>query len=236
MVCQQDGSTNGQPCGTNGQCNAAGNCIDLNSSGASAASALGSGTTAPAAAAGSGSGSGSGATCPTCFTNPLKFKTVDEFVSNVMGAIQKIIVSLALLTIVIGAVMYVTSAGNPKQIDRAKEAITAALIGIALGIGAPSMLRELAGILGWNTGDTRLSAAPTLSTIAINVLNFLLGTLGILAMVMIVIGAGMYIGSGGDQTRVETGKKIVKFSLIGVLISMSAMILVKQIAAFFAIR
>lgn len=170
----------------------------------------------------------------TKFTNPLQFSTVDQFLSTIMGALQKIIVSLALVMIVFGAVLYVTSAGG-KQIETAKNAITAALVGLAIGIAAPSFLKEIAGILHWGTEDTRLANALSLSQISMNVLNFLLGILGILSLVMLVIGASMYLTSAGDQDRIDTGKNIFKYSLMGVIIAMSSMILVTQIAKFFTV-
>lgn len=189
----------------------------------------------------SGSGNSGGAVTPgsgttgeaTDFANPLNFFTVDKFLSQIMGALQKIIVTLSLLVIVYGAVMYVISAGDSKRIDSAKNAITASLVGLALGLAAPSFLKEIAGILGWGTSDTRLAAALSLSQIAINVLNFLLGSLGILSLIMLVIGAGMYLSSAGDQGQIDTGKKIFKSALIGVFLAMASMVLVTQVARLF---
>ena len=84
----------------------------------------------------------------TSFTNPLQFQTVDKLLSQLMGALQKIIVTLSLLMIVYGAVLYVISGGG-KQIETAKGAITAALVGLAIGLAAPSFLKEISIILGW---------------------------------------------------------------------------------------
>jgi hypothetical protein len=50
---------------------------------------------------------------------------------------------------------------------------------------------------------------------------------------MLVIGAIMYLTSAGDEDRIDKGKEIFKYSLIGVVLAMSAMILVTQIAKFF---
>lgn len=169
-------------------------------------------------------------TSPTTFTNPLKFKNVEGLLGGIMSAIQKIIVVLALVFIMIGAVMILASAGNSGMVEKGKESITMALVGLALGVAAPSLLKELAGIVGWG-GET--PDALTLSEIAINVLNFLLGSMGIIALIMLVIGAIMYLTSAGDEDRIEKGKEIFKYSLIGVLLAMASMVIVKQIAQFF---
>lgn len=184
----------------------------------------------PASSANTGASSSSAS--KTEFFNPLRFDTVDQFLSQILGVLQKIIVTLSLVVIAYGAVLYVISAGGD-QIKTAKNAITSALVGLAIGIAAPSFLKEIAGILGWGTTDTRLAGALSLTQIATNVLNFLLGILGILSLIMLVYGAGMYLTSAGDSGQVETGKKIFKYALMGVFLAMASLVLVTQIAKLF---
>ena len=175
-----------------------------------------------------------GADCATCFTNPLKFKTIEDFLANFMSVMQKIIVTLALVFIVIGAMLILTSAGESGQAENGKKAITAALIGLAIGIAAPSILKELAGILGWGgTGNAAVDTAMSFTEIAIRVLNFLLGLFGILSLVMMVLGGTMYLTSAGNEDQIDRGKNIFKYSLIGIVIAMSSMVLVTQIARLF---
>lgn len=170
----------------------------------------------------------------TSFTNPLRFNNVEEFVGGLLSAIQKIIVSLALVFIVIGALLYITAGANPDNAENGKKAIVAALIGLAIGVAAPSLLKEIGNTIGWNgVASSSVAGAPGLSDIAINILNFLLGILGILSLIMLVIGASMYLTSAGNEDRIDTGKDIFKYSLYGVIIAMSSMVLVRQIAAFF---
>ncbi|NTV41528.1 MAG: hypothetical protein HGA61_04650 [Candidatus Moranbacteria bacterium] len=188
--------------------------------------------------AGNGSGNLASTSSPggsTEFTNPLKFTTVEEFLNSILGAVQKIIVTLSLVAIVVGALIYVTSFGAEKQITLAKNAITAALVGLAIGVAAPSMLKELAGILNWTSTDSKVTGALSLSAIAIKVLNFLLGIFGVLSLIMMILGASLYLTSAGEEDRIKKGKDIFKYSVLGVVIAMSAMILVRQIAKFFVV-
>jgi hypothetical protein len=206
--------------GVAGKCNAAGTCVTNFTTSPTVT------TTDPATTPATATGGG------TSFTNPLRFNNVEEFLGGIMSAIQKIIVVLALVFIMIGAVMILSSAGNSGMVEKGKGAITMALVGLALGIAAPSLLKELANIIGWG-GASSVAGALTLTQIAMRVLNFLLGTMGIIALVMLVIGAIMYLTSAGDEDRIDKGKEIFKYSLIGVALAMSAMILVTQIAKFF---
>jgi len=174
-------------------------------------------------------------TASVVITNPVEYDTVEEFLSRVLTRARQIIVVLSLVFILIGAIMYITSAGSPGMVEQAKKAITSSLIGLAIGIAAPSFLKEIGTILGWQrVNNSDVIGALTLSAIAMNVLNFLLGILGVLAMVMLVIGGIMYLTSAGDEDRIDKGKKIFTYSIIGIIVAMSSLVVVKQIAKFFA--
>ncbi|MEI7621553.1 MAG: hypothetical protein WCJ51_03380 [Candidatus Moraniibacteriota bacterium] len=174
------------------------------------------------------------ATGAVAFTNPLTYDNLVDIATHIMVLVQRSIVTFALLAITIAAVMYVLSAGDPKKIEKAKETISAALIGLALAIAAPSILKELTGALGWASNNGDLAKAASLSAITVRLLNFLLGSFGILSLIMMITGAILYLTSAGDEERIKKGKDIFKFSVLGIVIAMSAMILVRQIAVFFA--
>ena len=178
--------------------------------------------------------SATGGSTPITISNPLQYDTVEEFVASVMAAVQNIVVVLAILAIVIGGVLYVISAGNSTLMTQAKGAITGALIGLAVVIAAPSFLKEVYTIVGGKDAPTQLRDPLSLQEIAMKTLEFLLGIVGIIAVIMLLIGGIAYMTAGGDTKRAETGRDIVKNALIGIAIVMSALILVKQVAAFFS--
>jgi len=169
------------------------------------------------------------------FDNPLKFDTVEGVLGSLLGALRGIIVVLALIAIVIGAILYITSAGNDSRMTLAKGAITAAMIGLAIGIAAPSFLLQIGDILGW--GPVTSSLPPetrTLTAIALSVLQFLLSIVGTLAIIMLVVGGIMYMTAAGNEDRIDTGKKIVLYSIIGIAVALAALVIVTQIAVLFA--
>lgn len=165
------------------------------------------------------------------FTNPLAFNSVQDVLNNVFYNLTGIIGVLAMVFIVIGAFFILTSAGNPEQMTRGKNTIAMALVGLALGVGAPSFLKEIASAIGWANAPT--SNALTLSEISLNVLTFLLGLAGTVAIIMLVIGGVMYLTAAGDESRIDKGKSIFKNSMIGIVIIFASMILVQQVAKFF---
>ncbi len=166
-------------------------------------------------------------------TNPLDFDTVNDFLGRVLTFLQTFIVILSLIFIVIGAFLYIASGGDSGRIETAKKCITAALIGLAIGIAAPAFLRQISDILGWvSAPPVGVGTSLSLIQIASNVLNFLLSVVGVVALIMLVVGAFMYLTSAGDEDRIDTGKSIVKYSIIGIMIALAALVLVRQIAAF----
>lgn len=177
------------------------------------------------------------------FCNPLEFDTFEEVLQSLLDNLRGIIVTISMIFIVVGAVFYITSAGDEKRIEMAKKAITASLVGLAIGIAAPSFLREIAEILGWGLEEAppEVEGATPIAVIALNVLNFLLGIVGTLAIIMLVIGGIMYltsatttVGSGDNQKSVSTAKTVIKYAIIGIIIALASLVLVKQLARFFS--
>ena len=187
-------------------------------------------TTTPPPAAGSGSET-------INFPNPIVCTTVSCFFGNILNALLGVVAFIALIFIIIGAVMYMLSAGNEQNIERAKKTITAAVIGFAIAAAAPTFLRTIKDILGGASGanaDDIVNKAYTLKDIAINVLNFLLSVTGIVAIIGLIVGAIFYLTSYGDEDRMEKGKKILVASIIGIVIAFASLVIVKQVASLIA--
>lgn len=233
VTCAADGSTMYRSCTENGkvgQCNAIGVCAIPNDAISVSDNQL---VTPETQAALQSQPQTSQKACgPTEFCNPLKFNTVEGLLGNFLTTLQRIIAVIALIAIIIGALMYVTSMGG-KQIETAKKTITYALVGMAIAVAAPSFLKEISIILGWAPNDPSVAGAKTLTQIAMNVLNFLLAILGVIALVMLVVGGMYYTTAAGDSKQAETGKNIAKYAIFGVIVAMSAMVILQQVAKFF---
>ena len=182
-------------------------------------------------------GNGSASSSNSAYFNPLKFNSVEGVLTGVITQLRNIIVILSIIFIIVGAVMYILSAGNESRMNTAKGAITAALIGLTLAIAAPAFLKEIAAILGWTNitdASNTIAGAQTFTQIATKVLDFLLSIVGIIGIIMLVFGGFVYLTSAGDENKAETGKKIVTYALIAIAVALSALVLVTQVAKFFA--
>ena len=172
-----------------------------------------------------GGSSGGGAQ----FQNPIKYSTVNSFLAGALGAIQTIVAGLAVLMIVVGGIMYITSAGGARA-EAGKKAVTAALIGLALALAAPSLLKEIYGIVGGTGTPSEVSGARPLSAIVVSAINVLLSLVGVLSVLMLIVGGIMYITAAGDRGRMDLAKKTVAGSVIGVVIAVLALVIVRAIA------
>lgn len=164
------------------------------------------------------------------FPNPIKANTLQELLTGLLNALRGVVVTVAIIFIVIGGILYMTSAGDEKRITQAKNCWTGAVIGLAIVLAAPAFLKEVIAIVGGADG-IKEPAGPTLLEIAKNVLNFLLSIVGIIAIISLVIGGGMYLTSAGDEGRAETGKKMTQYAIVGIIIALGSLVIVNQIVA-----
>jgi hypothetical protein len=173
------------------------------------------------------------------FPNPILCKTMSCFFGNVLNALLGVVAFIALIFIIIGAVMYMLSAGDEQAMERAKKTITAAVAGFAIAAAAPTFLKTVKSVLGGASGvnaDDIVDKAYTLKDIAINVLNLLLSITGIIAIIGLIVGAIFYMTSYGDEDRMEKGKKILVASIIGIVIAFASLVIVKQVAGLIAVQ
>lgn len=77
-----------------------------------------------------------------------------------------------------------------------------------------------------------ISDAPNVSELLCNILNFLLQAFGIIAIISLVISGILYLTAAGDEGRIKLGKKGIVYSVIGILIALSGVIVIKTITGF----
>lgn len=161
-------------------------------------------------------------------SNPLSFDTIEGVLGSIMSYLRGVAGTIAVIFIIIGGVMYMISGGSKEMMERGKKTLLYALGGLAIVIAAPTFYNEIKSVLG-GTG-TSAAGGTTLKQIATNVLNLLLSIVGFLAIISLVIGGITMFGATGDQKKFETGKNIVKYSLIGITIAIGSLVLARQIS------
>jgi len=65
--------------------------------------------------------------------------------------------------------------------------------------------------------------------LALTVLNFFLGFLGLLAVVMIIYGGVLYVSAAGDEGKIDKGKKIIMYAIVGIVIILLSFAIVNTV-------
>lgn len=65
-------------------------------------------------------------------------------------------------------------------------------------------------------------ASTDLVTTVVNIIQWILGLLGLVAVIMIIIGGFRWMTAGGNEEKVETAKKILTAAVIGLIIVLLA--------------
>lgn len=168
------------------------------------------------------------------YDNPLGVSSVTEWLGNLLSGIQSIVGWLAVIMIFVGGIMYIFSGGSQGQVTLAKNIIIAALVGFAIAVAAPSFLKELKDLMdsGGGSGADAIDNANSFKNIAINVLKFLLGVVGTLALIGFAIGGVLYLTAFGDQPKTDLAKKMVLYSIIAIGVSGASIILLNSVLSF----
>ena len=170
---------------------------------------------------------------PPEFKNPIGYNSVESVLAGFLGAVQGIVAVLSVLMIVVGGIIYITSAGVQDRVELAKKAVTSAVIGLALALAAPAFLKQIYSIMGTDAPASAPIASKDLDQIIMSTLNMLLSLIGTLAILMLVGGGIMYMTAGGDDARADTAKNTIKYAIIGLTVALISLVLVNQISNLF---
>ena len=166
--------------------------------------------------------------------NPVGVSSLTAFFENVMVKLGSIVAYLAVVAIVVGGVMYLISGmggGNENMKKMAETTIVFAIVGLALTAIAPAFLKQIKIIVLGGADKAMpvgIGQAPTIATIVKNTLVFLLSITGILAIISLVMGGIMYVMAGTMDVAERAGKTI-KYSIIGIVVISTAVMVVTKI-------
>ena len=165
------------------------------------------------------------------FDNPTGSDSAEGFFNSVMGSLRKVVASLAILFMVIGGVLYIFAGVNQSMIQAAKACFFGAIAGLALFLAAPAFLTEIKTAILGPGGEvaTNLEAAPGIQEIVSRILSFLLSIIGVLAIIGMAISGLMYLTVVTKSSQVETAKRMMTYSIIGIVAAGLSLLLVSQI-------
>ena len=81
-------------------------------------------------------------------TNPLIYNDILIFLWGIAWYVGSFIAALGTIMIIWAGILYLTSAGSPEKMTKAKTALTYAIIGIVVGISATTIVSIIGEIIG----------------------------------------------------------------------------------------
>ncbi|MFA4817690.1 MAG: hypothetical protein WC608_03105 [Parcubacteria group bacterium] len=104
-------------------------------------------------------------------------------------------------------------------------ALAATSVGFSLSIGSGS------GGGGWNVGNYMGFGLPagSITGIILNILLWILYIFGIIGVIGFVIAGIMYLTAAGEEDRMESAKKAMYYSIIGVIVGLVGVVILQAV-------
>ncbi|MFH1182634.1 MAG: hypothetical protein V1690_00020 [Candidatus Moraniibacteriota bacterium] len=143
----------------------------------------------------------------------------------IISNLKLIVVGIAVVVLILGGITYLVSGSNVRLAEKAKLTILGAVLGFAIVIGADILINQVGCALGWKGVE---SCGEGQSVVA-RLITFLFSILGAIGLGGILVGSMFYFAAVGDEEKMKQGRKIVIYSIIGIIIALSATIIIRQI-------
>ncbi|MEK7673529.1 MAG: hypothetical protein AAB373_06625 [Patescibacteria group bacterium] len=119
-----------------------------------------------------------------------------------------------------------------------KQFLKQAVIVFGLMIGAMTLLSAFPGLAhgailtdgdNLETVKEHTGNESSLRGLIKTMLNYFLGFLGFLAVIMIIYGGVLYVSSAGNDDSIGKAKKIIMYALVGIIIILLSFVLVRAV-------
>ena len=77
--------------------------------------------------------------------------------------------------------------------------------------------------------DESLTSSSDVREFVIKIVNFALGFLGLIAVIIVIYGGVLYVTAAGEDEKMQKGKKAITYAVIGLLIVMGSFALVNTV-------
>lgn len=149
-------------------------------------------------------------------------KNIWIIVANISNDIVVIAAYLILGYVIYGGYLYMSAAGDPGKAASGRKTLTQAFIGLAIVLSAKVIVNSIHIALLGNSGafskDCALEECIKPAPLVTNVIQWIIGIAGVVAVIFIIIGAIGYMTSAGDSGKLQKAKNTILYALIGLAI------------------
>jgi Type IV secretion system pilin len=79
-----------------------------------------------------------------------------------------------------------------------------------------------------------ITNAPSVTTLLVNVLQFLLSIAGVVGIIGMLVAGFLYLGASGDERQLRKAKTVATVSVIGIVVILAALVIVTQAGSLFS--
>lgn len=115
-----------------------------------------------------------------------------------------------------------------KGVKKYMKKLASGLLTIAI-LAIPAVVSAQVGT--GNYGPTFGLGTADLESTVVNVVQWVLGFLGLIAVIMILIGGFQWLTSGGNEEKVASAKKVISAAVIGLIVVLLAWAIVIFVVA-----
>ena len=140
---------------------------------------------------------------------------------------------IAILFIIISGIKMLFASGDESEITKQKTSLLWIGVGVILILINKVIVENIFIIPSQDQSDQiRTSNIISIINLIGNVLQFILGFVGLIAFGILIYGAANMIMNFGNDEMVEKSKKIIKNAVIGILVILSAYVIVATLVIF----
>jgi len=154
----------------------------------------------------------------------------EDYILGIVRFFQTLIGAIAVLFLVYSAIQIIGSFGNEETIEQHKKQALWSLAGLGVIVLSESVIRKFFFITDYSTGGISVNTSQGIADIA-GVTNFVATFVGVFSFIGMLIAGIMWVANFGNQEIGDKAKKIIIYSIIGIIISISAFAVVNSITS-----
>lgn len=162
----------------------------------------------------------------TTIENPIGTEGLVDTLKLALNVLKGVVGTAAVIAFIVGGIFYITSGGNEEWAKKGKTIMTFATIGLIIALMAPALVDEITRIINPDTAGGSRSVLD----VANSLLNLVLICLASISVLSFILAGITYFRAVGNEEMVKKAKSQLVYSVIGVIISLGALVIVRQIA------
>lgn len=133
--------------------------------------------------------------------------------------------ALSLVYVIIGAIRFTTSGGDPQTVASGRRTIILAMVGLVISVIALTITSFIQSTASQAASDANnpFFGSNGIITILIRQLMFVVG---VASVIMIIIGAVRYITSAGQPQSAQAARNTIIYAVIGIIVALLGQLLV----------